>query len=129
MTWVEGKVEVMSWSMRTHIPLPALLMKGGIAISYSGVHMGKAIFGYRAPDLIAEDVVLRATRRSSGSEHSASSWLIETDRLSSRYKLTPQRISELKQHLAEAFLSHPSWLPDYQPGDSPVSAVEFTTPD
>jgi hypothetical protein len=61
-TWVEGTVDVYCASKDADLATPALQTIDHIARIYFGVHDGRAVFGYRAPDLTVEDVIFFATR-------------------------------------------------------------------
>jgi hypothetical protein len=121
-------VQVFSPSMRVDVPQPALLTAGGISVRYSGVHDGKAVFGYRAPDLTIEDIVLFGWHHAVGGQRSAMTWQIDGANLATRYNLSPQRIAELQRDVKSALLSHPTWPREFQPNDPPLTAVEFILP-
>jgi hypothetical protein len=138
MTWVETTMQQDSPSMRADVSFPALQTRGA-TVGYTGAHMQRAVFlyrgagltleRYRAPVPAIEDVGIFGMRQPAGGGYFGSIWVIDTSHLSHRYNLSPEQISELKRHVKDALLSHPTWPPDFRPQDGPAVAVEFTTPD
>ena len=128
LTWIEGTALDFSPSLRVDVSLPALLRTGNVSLLYSGVHDARAILAYRAPDLTAEDVILRAVREPASDEKTGTIWRIDATRLSTRYALAPERIAELQRDVKSALLSHPTWPREFQPNDPPLTAVEFILP-